>query len=649
MGRINILDTKTANAIKAGEVIERPVSVVKELVDNAIDSGATRITVEFAGGGISLIRVTDDGCGMDREDAQKAFLIHATSKLHSIEDIYSLSTNGFRGEALASIAACSDCTLTTGMKGEKTGTKVVYEDGVCKDVDDIPSCEGTTIEVRNLFKNLPARYKFLKKDSTEGMYITGLIEKIAVIVPEISIKLIKDGSTLFTTPGNGSSLDAVYAVYGKETAKALVPVNFKYESGRIEGFTGTTSFVRGNRGLQVVFVNGRLIHSKTVSAAIDEAYKNAVMKNKFPVCFLMIYCEPGTVDVNVHPQKAEVKFSNDGDIFRLVYHGIKDALNKNGEAGLSFGGIATKEEEETNTGTQLRYDFSSAAPARAAAKAQAPSAASHKLGNQGDPAAANKLLQILSDFKPDLNALKEAPDAPSNETSSEAIGDIENVSEPAVIPEPFVPAPAIIDDVQENRTLTDIERLAAADYVGIIFSTYIILQNEDVCFIVDQHAAHERVLYEEFMVKKKPGAVPAVEQVLTPQVLTLSWEDYSFVEDNIKRFEENGFELELLGDRQIAVRTVPLGKAGKQSDIFSQILTDLKREVPSKSEIWYQLIQTTACKAAVRAGDRLTQQEAMKLIESLSKLEDPYHCAHGRPTFFTVSKKDYEKNFKRIV
>ncbi len=640
MGRINILDTKTANAIKAGEVIERPVSVVKELVDNAIDSGATRVTIEFAGGGISLIRVSDDGCGMDREDAEKSFLIHATSKLHSIEDIYSLSTNGFRGEALASIAACSDVTLTTCLKGDNEGTRVVYEDGSLKGVYDNAACTGTTVEVRNLFKNLPARYKFLKKDSTEGMYITGLIEKIAVIVPEISIKLIKDGSVLFTTPGNGSSLDAVYAVYGKETAKALVPVSYKYEGGRIDGFTGLTSFVRGNRGLQVVFVNGRLIHSKTVSAAIDEAYKNAVMKNKFPICFLMIYCEPGTVDVNVHPQKSEVKFSNDGDIFRLVYHGIKDALNKSGEAGLSFGGIATKEEEK-NTGTQLRYDFSSTAPAKASAKPQTPGAASHKLGQQGDPAAANKLLQILSEFKPDINALKENPDESSvNEEPS---------AESVMEPEPYVPAPAIIEDVQENRTLTDIERLAAADYVGIIFSTYIILQNEDVCFIVDQHAAHERVLYEEFMVKKKPGVAPAVEQVLTPQVITLSWEDYSFVEDNLKRFEENGFELELLGDRQLAVRTVPLGKAGRQSEVFSQILTDLKREVPSKSEIWYQLIQTTACKAAVRAGDKLTQQEAMKLIESLSKLEDPYHCAHGRPTFFTVSKKDYEKNFKRIV
>jgi len=641
LGRINVLDTKTANAIKAGEVIERPVSVVKELVDNAIDSGATRVTVEFAGGGISLIRVSDDGCGMDREDAEKAFLIHATSKLHSIEDIYSLSTMGFRGEALASIAACSDVTLTTCLKGEKEGTKVIYEDGSLKGVYENAACTGTTVEVRNLFKNLPARYKFLKKDSTEGMYITGLIEKLAIIAPEISIKLIKDGTTLFTTPGNGSSLDAVYAVYGKETAKALVPVSFKYEGGRIEGFTGLTSFVRGNRGLQVVFVNGRLIHSKTVSAAIDEAYKNAVMKNKFPICFLMIYCEPGTVDVNVHPQKSEVKFSNDGDIFRLVYHGIKDALNKSGEAGLSFGGIVTKDEEETSTGTQLRYDFSTSAPAKASAKQQTPSVSSHKLGQQGDPAAANKILQILSEFKPDINALKETPDEPSIKEDT--------VAETVIEPEPFVPAPAIIEDVQENRTLTDIERLAAADFVGIIFSTYIILQNEDVCFIVDQHAAHERVLYEEFMVKKKPGVAPAVEQVLTPQVLTLSWEDYSFVEDNLKRFEENGFELELLGDRQIAVRTVPLGKAGKQSEVFSQILTDLKREVPSKSEIWYQLIQTTACKAAVRAGDKLTQQEAMKLIESLSKLEDPYHCAHGRPTFFTVYKKDYEKNFKRIV
>ena len=645
MGRINILDTKTANAIKAGEVIERPVSVVKELIDNAIDSGATRVTVEFAGGGISLIRVSDDGCGMHREDAEKAFLIHATSKLHSIEDIYSLSTMGFRGEALASIAACSDVTLTTCIKGEKTGTKVVYEDGSLKGVYDNPECVGTTVEVRNLFKNLPARYKFLKKDSTEGMYITGLIEKLAVIAPEISIKLIKDGAALFTTPGNGSSLDAVYAVYGKETAKALVPVNFKYEGGRIEGFTGLTSFVRGNRGLQVVFVNGRLIHSKTVSAAIDEAYKNAVMKNKFPICFLMIYCEPGTVDVNVHPQKSEVKFSNDGDIFRLVYHGIKDALTKNGEAGMTFNGIAEKVEEEANSGTQLRYDFSTAAAApKASSRYSAAPTASHKLGQQGDPAQANKLLQILSEFKPDIKALKEDTSEPSIKQETSAAE-----PEPFEASEPVQAAPAIIEDVQENRTITDIDRLAAADFVGIIFSTYIILQNEDVCFIVDQHAAHERVLYEEFMVKKKPGATPVVEQVLTPQILSLSWEDYSFVEDNIDRFKDNGFELELLGDRQIAVRTVPLGKAGKQSEVFGAILTDLKREVPSKSEIWYQLIQTTACKAAVRAGDKLTQQEAMRLIEELSQCEDPYHCAHGRPTFFTVSKKDYEKNFKRIV
>ena len=639
MGRINILDTKTANAIKAGEVIERPVSVVKELIDNAIDSGASRIIVEFAGGGISLIRVTDDGCGMDREDAQKAFLIHATSKLHKIEDIYSLSTMGFRGEALASIAACSDVTLTTCLKGGKQGTQVVYEDGSLKGVYDSPESTGTTIEVRNLFKNLPARYKFLKKDSTEGMYITGLIEKLAVIAPEISIKLIKDGATLFTTPGNGNALDAVYAVYGKETAKALVPVSFKYESGRIEGFTGLTSFVRGNRGLQVVYVNGRLIHSKTVSAAIDEAYKNAVMKNKFPVCFLMIYCEPGTVDVNVHPQKSEVKFSNDSDIFRLVYHGIKDALNKNGEAGMTFSGIAEKVSEEADSATQLRFDFSTTNN-KAQEKPSTPATAHKLVQPQGDPAAANRLLKILSDFKPDIDALKENTDEPvpsSEPAPTEAEGIFES------------PAPAIIEDKQENRTLTDIDRLASADFVGIIFSTYIILQNEDVCFIVDQHAAHERVLYEEFMVKKKPGSVPAVEQVLTPQILTLSWEDYSFVEDNLDRFRDNGFELEMLGDRQVAVRTVPLGKAGKQSEVFEAILTDLKREVPSKSDIWYQLIQTTACKAAIRAGDKITEQEAMKLIESLSKLEDPYHCAHGRPTFFTVSKKDYEKNFKRIV
>lgn len=644
MGRINVLDSRTANAIKAGEVIERPVSVVKELIDNSVDSGATRIRIEFAGGGISLIRVTDNGCGMDREDAQKAFLIHATSKLKTIEDIYDLSTMGFRGEALASVASCADVTLTTSQGDDETGTKVAYEDGSLKDVSDVSCSQGTTVEVRNLFKNFPARYKFLKKDSTEGMYITGLVEKLCIINPQISFKLVKDGAVLFTTPGTGLVKDAVYAVYGKETASNLVPVSYQLNDMRIEGFTGIPRFVRGNRGLQCVYVNDRLIKSKTISAAIDEAYKNAVMKNKFPVCFLMIYCAPGTVDVNVHPQKAEVKFASDNDVFRLVLHGIREAITSSGTAGGTFRGIAseddasdiqTEEKEPSAEDKQLRYDISAGGKL----------SGGHRLGKEpvtvpasGDAASANELLKILSGFKPDASVVRGEPE--KEEIKTEA----DNISEK----EELTIAPVNVSEARIEET--DIDRLAGARFTGILFNTYIIMQTTDMCYFVDQHAAHERVLYEEFMAKKAPGKEALVsEHMLVPSVLKVSASDYSFIEGALDRFTENGFEIELLGDREIALRAVPMGNSDKANEMFSGILTDLKRELPSKTDIWYHLIQTTACKAAIRAGDVITKEEALSLIEKMTGLEDPYHCAHGRPTFFSVARKDFEKNFKRIV
>ena len=509
MGRINVLDSRTANAIKAGEVIERPVSVVKELIDNAVDSGATRIRIEFAGGGISLIRVTDNGCGMDREDAQKAFLIHATSKLKTIEDIYDLSTMGFRGEALASVASCADVTLTTSQGDDEAGTRVTYEDGSLKDVSDASCSQGTTVEVRNLFKNFPARYKFLKKDSTEGMYITGLVEKLSIINPQISIKLVKDGAVLFTTPGTGLVKDAVYAVYGKETASNLVPVSYQLNDMRIEGFTGIPRFVRGNRGLQCVYVNDRLIRSKTISAAIDEAYKNAVMKNKFPVCFLMIYCAPGTVDVNVHPQKAEVKFASDNDVFRLVLHGIREAITTAGTAGGTFTGIASEDkgsdissEEKTPSieDKQLRYDVSAGGKL----------SGGHKLGKEpvtvpasGDAASANELLKILSGFKPDASVVRGEPEIETEKVVEDNV---------TVAEEDLTIAPVTASEASAEQT--DIEKLAGARFTGILFDTYIVMQTTDMCYFVDQHAAHERVLYEEFMAKKAPGKEDRILSVL---------------------------------------------------------------------------------------------------------------------------------------
>ncbi len=618
MSRIEILDTRTANAIKAGEVIERPQSVVKELFDNSVDSGATHIKIEYSGGGIALIRVTDDGCGMDEEDAKKAFLIHATSKLRKIEDLYDLSTMGFRGEALASIAACSDITITTAEEGSE-GTRIVYEDGEFKSLDKIVSPRGTVVEVKHLFKNFPARYKFLKKDSTEGMYITGMIEKLAVVNPDISIKLIKDGQQVFSTPGTGSMLDAIYAVYGKETANSLVEINYEAEGGRVTGYAGRTDFVRGNRGLQCIYVNNRLIHSKTVTAAIDEAYKNAVMKNKYPICFLNICPKNGSVDVNVHPQKSEVKFANDSDIFRLVFYALRDSVFEAGRAGADFFGNEQPAEKEPDRGTQVKMSFVS----KTISAPRAPDI-SRTNGTAED---ASKLLKILSEFKPDINSVSE-----------------ENKAEEAPVPSI---EPVILD---EKTKLDDIALLASSEFIGILFTTYIIMQSEENVFFVDQHAAHERVMYERFMSKKRSGRVRSEsEDLLVPQVITLSASDYDFVSVSLNEFRDYGFDIELAGDRQIVLRSIPIGSKNHPSDVFTEILTDLKRDDPSKSDIWYSLIQTTACKAAVRAGDVITKQQALSIISQLSTLEDPYHCAHGRPTFFKINKKDFEKNFKRIV
>ena len=627
MGRIKVLDEKTANQIKAGEVIERPVSVIKELVDNSIDSGADTITIEFENGGISLMRVTDNGIGMDSEDAKKAFLIHATSKITSIEDIYDLSTQGFRGEALASIASCSNVTLVTKMADAKTGTRIIYNQGKFVKEEETSSDTGTMVTVTDLFANIPARYKFLKKDSTEGMYICSLVEKLAVVNPHISFKLLKDGKMILSTPGSGDMKDTIYSIYGKSTVSSLIPVNYEYEGMKIRGYTGKTDLVRGNRGLQYIYVNERTVVNKTASAAIDEAYKGSVMKNRFPVCFLCIYVPSGLVDVNVHPRKAEVKFTNESDVFRLVFHGIKQALSEQSDTK-AFSNFEKEAPEIIDTKPksafeqkQMRFETSS--------RIEAPTAAQSK--------ATADLLKILSEFKPDINEMEDREP---------------EISKPE-------PEPELIPIVPEERPDSDIDDLMRGKIQGFMFNTYIIVESGDNVFFVDQHAAHERVLYERFSAKKteEDGKKRDVQTLLVPEVIELTTADFSFVSDNCERFAEYGFDIEVLGDRQIALRSVPvatkaedrLKSMSKPSVFFTKILEDLKKDVPTKGHIWDTLIQTTACKAAIKAHDKITEEEALELIRQLGECKDPYHCAHGRPTFIKFSQTDLEKDFKRIV
>jgi len=647
MSRINVLDPKTANAIKAGEVIERPVSVVKELVDNSVDACASRVTVEFENGGISLIRVSDDGYGMDVEDAHKCFLIHATSKIRAVEDIYDLSTQGFRGEALASIAACSDISVTTKMADMKTGIRIEYQDGELYKESEVAADTGTVVSVRNLFANIPARYKFLKRDSTESMYICALVEKLAVINPHISFRLIKDGKQILSTPGNGNMRDAVYAIYGKEFTSSLVELEYEMDGIKLKGFAGKPSYVRGNRSMQYVFVNDRPIKSAAVTAAIDEAYKASVMKHKYPVCILCIYIPAGGVDVNVHPQKAEVKFSDDSTIFRLVLHGIKNAVFSDAPMPVPS--------ESSDAAPAAFVSMVHSVPSAPSVSASKPASKSLRESyDRSDANATDNLLKILSGFKPDIDSIIKEDDSKAEESDDSAI---------SVQTETLVPT---AEDSEEELPIefdeipgTDIEELMNAEFVGFLFSTYIIMQSDTCTFLVDQHAAHERVLFERFGSKKErmDREDRAVQDLLVPQIIDLSVSDMSFVSDNIERFKQFGFDIDIAGERQIALRSVPvatraedrLKSMSKPQVFFTQVLEDLKREVPSKSNVWVSLIQTTACKAAIKAHDVITKDEALSLISQLHDCIDPYHCAHGRPTFIKIPESDLQKRFKRIV
>lgn len=640
MSRINVLDTVTANAIKAGEVIERPVSVVKELVDNSVDAGATSIKIEFDNGGISLIRVSDNGCGMDEEDAHKCFLIHATSKIKTASDIYDLSTMGFRGEALASIAACADVTLVTKQDDMDAGVVIEYRDGVLSRDGQTSADNGTVVAVENLFANMPARYKFLKRDATESMYICSLVEKLAIINPHISFRLVKDGKQILSTPGNGNMRDTIYAIYGKETANALIEINYELNGLKVRGFAGKPSFVRGNRGLQYVYANDRTIKSAVISSAIDEAYKTSVMKHKHPICVLCIYIPSGEVDVNVHPQKAEVKFSDDSAIFRLVYHGIKNAV---------FG--ANSNSSDVIDEAKNYVTSGSLSPSEAPAVVH--KEPSHSINpvrsetpvTKASSEATDNLLKILAGFKPDIEEIAEDKKV---EPSLPVL-----IEEEEKIP---VDEDDFIEDAFERKEIIE---LATSEFVGFLFSTYIIMQNEEATYLVDQHAAHERVLLERFSANRneiKEGS-RNVEVLLIPQVIDLSSADLSFVSDNLERFKDFGFDIDVVGERQIALRTIPtatraedrLKSLSKPSVMFTQILNDLKRETPEKSNVWTSLIQTTACKAAIKAHDVISREEALALIDQLKDCRDPYHCAHGRPTFIKTQISDIEKMFKRIV
>ncbi len=590
MAGINILDDSTINKIAAGEVIERPVSVVKELVENSIDSGAANISIEIKGGGIDYIRITDNGSGIERADIPKAFVRHATSKIRSIEDLMNIASLGFRGEALSSIAAVADVELMTKTAGSILGYRYCIRGGREMSFDEAGVVDGTTVIVRNLFYNTPARRKFLKSAATEGSYITELVEKLILSHPDISFKYVINGSVKLASDGKGDVTSDIYSVFGRDIINRFAEVSYTSENCTISGFAGKPETARGNRNYELFFVNGRLVKSRVLSAAAEEAYKPYLMLHKFPFVILYLDIPPELLDINVHPAKTEIRFMEE----RLVYLAVADTLTR---------GI---------TRTELIPQAVTVPESPAPAPAQEPPV------HVPEPFETRKV-QDYQEMA--YTGYREAvrQEMPVQET---------------LFSEGFL--------AEENKPKHRI--------IGQVFKTYWIIEFEDKMYIIDQHAAHEKVMYERIIKEVKRGKVTS--QLLSPPVIvSLNASEEAALHDNINVFEEMGFTVESFGGREYALTSVPaeLFRLTEQ-DYFLSIIDDLvqNNRIRDPMEV-KDRIATMACKAAIKGNTAITFAEADALISELLSLDNPYNCPHGRPTIIAYSASDLDKMFKRIV
>lgn len=645
MGNIVILDENTSNKIAAGEVIERPASLVKELVENSIDAGANIISVEIRNGGISYIKITDNGCGIAEDDAVIAFERHATSKIRNSNDLDSINTLGFRGEALASIAAVASVELTSRVANNTNGTYIKIQGGNVLEIKKTGCPVGTTFIIRELFYNTPARFKFLKKDSTEAGYISDVIERIALGNPHISIRLTANGSTVLHTPGNGDLLSVIYSIYGKEIAKSCIEVSYEDEKIKIFGYAGKQEIARNNRNHQSLFVNSRYIKSKLISSAIDEAYKTLLMKNKFPFIVLFTDINPMLVDVNVHPTKMEVRFSDEQGIFRSVYHAVNNALI----TGQDFREVVTpeiKKEDfripENNYIKPVEYTQQSLENSKLQV---AETAAAFE----------TKKSQVIS--KPDI---KKYSQSEGNNSLREYLKETEKaVVKPVVqaikeiAPQKISTADNKVPELIVSKTVKEKEKgvsdLTNARIVGQVFSTYIILQSGEEMLLIDQHAAHERITYE--MLKEKYEKNESLAQyLLNPEVIELTFQEFKLVQDEKETLLKLGFTYEEFGSNSIILRSVPANDSGLIKEMFHKVLDDIfSRSNHEISEKVDDVLYSIACKASVKANRKLDDAEVTSLVKQLSSLRNPFTCPHGRPTVLKLSKYELEKMFKRIV
>lgn len=630
MGKINILDKQVAELIAAGEVVERPASVVKELVENSVDAGAASVTVEIHNGGNTLMRVTDNGCGIAREDVPAAFLRHATSKVRSREDLDEIATLGFRGEALASIAAVSHVELLTRTEEELAGTHYEIDGEGERVCEDAGCAAGTTFVVRDLFYNTPARMKFLKKDTTEGNAVAAVLDNAALSHPEVSFRFLRDGREALHTPGDGKLKSAVYAVFGREFTAGLIPVAYELGGIKVSGFVSKPAAARPNRSMQRFFINGRPVRSRTAAVALEEAFRGSLMVGKQPACVLHLTIPAGAVDVNVHPTKLEVRFINEKPVFDAVYHGVKSALNKEDTPPVLKIGmpVPVPQRKPVPQAEQLRLAETASrktAVPGAVSKAESPSASpEHSAEGKSTPPVRYAVNDVVDGaFQHSSQASRpqpeeRKPEAPQRESEAEAES-----------------APPFSEPVGEERL------------VGEAFSTYVILERGDELVFVDKHAAHERLLYE----KLRAGAGEADRQMLLePVPVTLDKKEYSAVLDSRDLFAKAGFEIEDFGSGTVLVRSAPMILGG--GDVAGAVmemagyLASSRTNVATEKLEW--LYHNVACRAAVKAGDSSSPQELMALVKRAEK-EDVRYCPHGRPVSFVLRRKDIERQFGRIT
>ena len=657
MGRINVLGQHIANMIAAGEVVENPASVVKELVENAIDAHSQSVTVEIQNGGITYIRVTDDGSGMEPDDAKTAFLRHATSKISKADDLEKIATLGFRGEALAAISSVSKIDLITKSATAEMGVAVRVEAGQVIRESESGCPDGTTIIVRELFYNTPARMRFLKKDATEAAAVEAVVKSAALSHPEVSVKFIKDGKDILHTPGDGIMKNCIYALFGRDFANNMHNVSQDLHGMKISGFTCTPQSSRGNRAMQFFFVNGRPIKSRMLSVALDNAYKERIMKGRFPTCVLMMEIPLGQVDVNVHPAKTEVKFARERDVFDLVYFSVKTALEKSEKREIVPPQIQKPVQVDNITENQTRIEILEEKQP-VPVKTEAVETPEEKKKDSGVPKMPRFDFNRSSDG---VRTVLSSPQMPEYiiknssvkeetlpECESSKVQESQPKNEPVnTVPQAPVASMPVTEDINSESTAQS-EEVSDIRYIGETMNTYIIVESASSVIFIDKHAAHERIIFEKL--RASTGS-PQTQLLLVPEIMSLDKRAAAALLDNREEVLGLGFEIDDFGDGSVAVSAVPDGIDAHDAvavlDSLAETLASGARA--SLPEVISETMYSVACKAAIKAGQKNSPEELFALAKRVLLNDDIRYCPHGRPVMIEYTKNELEKKFKRIV